>query len=530
MTSRASALPLAAMIAVVVAGHLSLFPNVADLDGFYHIGHAAAYLQGSLFDTGLPWASRSIIGDRGGDLWWGFHVLLLPFAALGSVSAGLRLAALALTSGLTFVVYRVLIRHGVAGAGWWAALFMVAVPNVFFRYLMVRPHVVSLAASILLLSVLVRGRWWHVVLLGALMSWVHLSLFWMAPCLVVAYAIVRIPVTVALGRDRPDAGVPIRQAIPAVIAGTIAGWLLRPDAWDTATLLNIQLVQLFALKATDQPLTFAAELSPIAPLELLRTTWLFSVAWVVAVGLTARHAYRGRLDELGQGRATFLLTSMIVSGVFLILALFSARRAMEQWVAFGFLTFPLLATITPTESLRRPVRFSVGVLLTAHLAWGAWRHDLNTSLVASPADTMRDVAGFLEANSEPGEVVFHTKWDNFGPLFAFNRSNHYLGGMDPIFQYAHDDRAFWEFFYLSSDATSEWTCDAWPCIEGNATDTWIVLRDHFRTRWVVVEPRRNPRFTLFLLNDPRFRLALETRREALFELIPQPAAPAGPGS
>ena len=57
-------------------------PRVADLDSFYHIGHALAYLEGSVFDTSLPWATQSIIGDMGGDLWWGFHVLLMPFATV----------------------------------------------------------------------------------------------------------------------------------------------------------------------------------------------------------------------------------------------------------------------------------------------------------------------------------------------------------------------------------------------------------------------------------------------------------------
>jgi hypothetical protein len=98
--------------------------------------------------------------------------------------------------------------------------------------------------------------------------------------------------------------------------------------------------------------------------------------------------------------------------------------------------------------------------------------------------------------------------------------------MDPIFQFAHDRRAYWEFFYLSSDATVEWTCDAWPCAAGATTDTYQVLRNHFGAHWVVTEPRRNPRLSLYLLEDPRFALALETTREAVFEVLAEdPAAP-----
>jgi len=48
-----------------------------------------------------------------------------------------------------------------------------------------------------------------------------------------------------------------------------------------------------------------------------------------------------------------------------------------------------------------------------------------------------------------------------------------------------------------------------------------VLEDDFGARWVLVEPRRNPRLSLYLLNDPRYGLALETQREAVFEVLPR---------
>lgn len=524
VTSRASALSPGAVLFVAALGHISLFPRVADLDGFYHIGHAAAYLEGSLFDTSLPWATWSVIGARGGDLWWGFHVVLTPFAALGDVAVAMRLAGLVLTLVLGGTVFWVLRRHGVTGAAWWAALFLVAVPNIFFRHLMVRPHVLSLAASIALLSVLVRGRWWQAGLLSAAISWLHLSLFWVAPGLVVAYAITRIPVTVAVDAKEPDVGVPLRHALPAVFAGTLAGWLLRPAPLDTAWLLNVQLFHLFTQKATGQPIAFAGELLPIGIAELLRTTWLFSAAWVLGLIATAYALARGLVSGLGQERGTFLISAILVSGAFLGLSLLSARRAMEQYVAFGFLVLPFVWCFASDAEHRRRMRPLVVVLLVAHLAWGARRHMLNVDQVAFPADALGEAAAFLAANSEPGDVVFHARWDNFGPLFAHNRTNAYLGGMDPIFQYAYDARSYWQYFYLSADVNVEWTCDAFPCSSGIATDSHEVIREHFGARWVLVEPRRNPRLTLHLMDDPRFELALETQREAVFAVLADPEA------
>jgi hypothetical protein len=199
---------------------------------------------------------------------------------------------------------------------------------------------------------------------------------------------------------------------------------------------------------------------------------------------------------------------------------------MEYWVAFGALALPFLWTRATPLARRRDVRAVAALVIATHLVWVAWRHSVNTERAASRPDAMAEVARFLEASSVPGDIVFHARWDNFGPLFAHNRSNRYLGGMDPIFQLAHDPRLFWEFFYISADIHVEWTCDAFPCASGGATETHRVLTDHFGARWVVVEPHRNPRFARYLLNDAGYRLALETGREAVFEVLASGAPPA----
>lgn len=515
---------IAALLLVVAVGHLTLFPKVADLDGFYHLGHAQAYLEGSFLDTSLPWATQSAIRDAGADLWWGFHVLLAPFALFDDPGVGVRVAAAALTLVLGVGVYRLLGRHGVPGAGWWAAGFLIAVPNVFFRFLMVRPHVLSLAASVALVSVMARGRWWHVALLSAAISWLHLSLFWVVPGLVIAYALVRMPVVIGSEIDPDDRSVPIGAAFWAGLLGLVAGWLLRPHPISTLELLNVQLVRLFAQKATDEPMLFAAELLPIGFAELVRTTWSFGLVWLAALAVTLRHVTRGMVAKLGQERATVLVVATLVSVAFLGLAVVSARRAMVQWMAFGFLTLPLAWSFLLDDRARRLARAPLAVLLAAHLVWGAWRHSLNVGQAAFDGDSLGEAAAFLAANSAPGEVVFHARWDNFGPLLAHNRTNHYLGGMDPIFQFAHDARTYWEFFYLSTDINVEWTCDVFPpCAGGAVTDSHRAIREHFGARWVLVEPRRNPRLALELLNDPRYALALETQREAVFEVLPDTA-------
>ena len=522
--TRASTLPAMVLVLAVLAAHLSLFPKIADLDGFYHLGHAAAYAQGSIFDTSFPWATQSAIADRGGDLWWGFHVLLVPLTAIGSVDWGIRVGALALTLVLLGTFHGVARRHGAPAAAWWTLAFFIAVPNVLFRQVMLRPHLLSLAGGLLLLSVLVRGRWWQVVLVSGAIAWLHLGLAWVAPAIAIAYALVSASER-ALRMEREPASVAPLTALAAAIFGTAVGWLLRPHPVETGALAGVQIIRLLAAKATEEPLTFSAELFPLSLGELVRTSWLFVLAWLGAVAAAAYGLVTGRLEGR-TGERTLVVTALIVSAAFLLLALLSARRAMEQWVAFGALALPFVWNVVAPLSRRRAVRAVAILLVAIHVGWGARRHALNVDLVASPPDIMAGVASFLAESSDPGDIVFHAKWDNFGPLFAHNRTNLYLGGMDPIFQLAHDPRLYWEFFYLSADVNVEWTCDAFPCSSGGATGTHEVLTDHFGARWVVVEPRRNPRFALYLLNDSRYRLAHETLREAVFEVLPGPEVPA----
>ncbi len=523
MTSRAPTLPGILVFLAVLAAHAALFPKIADLDAFYHLGHAWAYAEGSIFDTSFPWATQSVITDRGADLWWGFHVLLTPFTALGSVEWGIRIAALLLTFLLVGGFHAALRRYSVSGAAWWTLAFFLAVPNVLFREVMLRPHMLSLAGALLLLAVLVRGRWWQAALIGAAIAWVHLSLAWAPVAIAATYAFVR-AVEYGMGIRRDPTSVHPLAALAAVSLGVCAGWLLRPHPIDTGSLANVQIIRLLAAKASEEPLTFAAELFPLSLGELARTSWLFLAAWLGAVGLAFHGLATGRLAARPEQR-TLLVCALIVSAAFLMLTLVSARRAMEYWVAFGALAFPFVWGSLQRWTRRGSVRTLGAVVLAAHLGWSAWRYALNVELVASPPDTMARVATFLEDQAGPGDVVFHARWDNFGPLFAHNRTSRYLGGMDPVFQLAHDSRRYWEFFYLSTDLNTEWTCDAFPCASGSANDTHQVLSEHFGARWVVVEPYRNPRFSLYLLNDARYRLALETQREAVFEVLPDPDAP-----
>jgi len=522
---RASVAALAGVLIVVLAAHLLLAPYIADLDSFYHLGHAAQYAATSPFDSAFPWARFSAIRDLGADLWWGFHLLLLPFTAFAELADGIRVAGVVLSAVLLSGVLWISQRHRFIAPWLWPILFFVAVPSVLYRYVMVRPHVVSLLAGLLLLSFLARGRWWPVLLASAALSWFHLGLFWLAPTVVVAYLVGRGLdrwFVAAPGSGDDDASLPAGLAVGSVVAGSVVGWLLRPHPFAAARLADIQIFQLFRERAADLPLAFAQELRPLPIAAFGWTSWYLLLLWggalVVLVWCLARK--RSVLHTMPAPERTLLWASLILSVGFLCLTLLAAGRALVEWAAFGLVTVPVVATYLLGEQVSR--RRIVTALTLATLLvtpWILYEHRVNVRLNAVASNHLQEVATWLADHSEPGDVVFHAHWDNFGPLFARNRVNHYLGGMDPVFQYAHDRGLYWKYAYLSTDLATEWTCDAYPCSEGNAVDTYASLVGDFDSRWVLVEPQRNPKLFFYLLNDARYEMGLLTDHEAVFQVL-----------
>src|SRR5438874_6119855 len=84
------------VVAIAASLHRALLPRVVDADAFYHLKHAWVYRTGGLLQTAFPWTQYSAIRREAADLWYGFHVLLLPLT-FGDLVTGLRVGAFLVT-------------------------------------------------------------------------------------------------------------------------------------------------------------------------------------------------------------------------------------------------------------------------------------------------------------------------------------------------------------------------------------------------------------------------------------------------
>jgi len=128
---------------------------------------------------------------------------------------------------------------------------------------------------------------------------------------------------------------------------------------------------------------------------------------------------------------------------------------------------------------------------------------------------------WLADNSEPGAIVFNAHWDLFPDLFFWNTSNRYVGGMDPIFQYAYDPKLYWKAHHLYTGRFSSFTCAGPVCGPSNGEDTFRVLTRDFHARFLVLEQKRHAALFRYALSDPRFQFVFDDGVVAVFSLAGQ---------
>ncbi len=131
----------------------------------------------------------------------------------------------------------------------------------------------------------------------------------------------------------------------------------------------------------------------------------------------------------------------------------------------------------------------------------------------------RAAAEWLKNNSRPGEIVFHVNWGQFPELFYWNQHNRYIGGMDPIFQYAYDKGLYWKAHHLLVGNAVDHTWGTPEAKGTNPEDTYTVIRRDFKASYIFLEKYRSPALFLHARdNDPRFVRCFDDRRTAIFRL------------
>ncbi len=496
-------------------------PNISDPDGLYHITHAKIYKENGIFYNEFPWAQFSVIKDLKADIWYGFHLFLIPFNFFADRIFGVKFAGAVIAFLALLMFFWALNRLKIRYALMWVVMFIVSAPDVLYRLTMTRPHNFSFGFAILALSFGLSGGAWPIFFISAIGAFLHLALAWLPILIILVISAVRIIQKLSLEWKK----------IFAVMGGAIVGLLLRPHPLGALKLFYIQVIQLSIVKMKGIPLIFGRELKPSDAMGFLRQ--ILPVFLIVLILAFVFIKIRKKLPaETRQIWMTKFYSAFSLTIIFALIAQFMMRRSYDLMNGFGVFTIALIVTayfaylenqkkIRPDYILKTKNRilmagliiiclFSANSVTLAYKYMGqAW----------SPT-YLKDVSQWLKENTKPGDIVFNSRWDYFGGLFFWNQQNYYINGMDPIFAYAYSEPLYWESHFIAADVGYTNTCEKIRCTKEEIIPTNESLLNHFNSSYLVLRHVQNPKTYFYWLEDKNYELVFDNKKEAVYRVLP----------
>ncbi len=485
-------------------------PNIADPDGFYHIRHAYIYRTQGIFDSSFPWTQFSVIKTIGADIWYGFHIFLIPFTYFNDLVFGIKIAGVFVTLTTLLTFWWALKRLGVIWPWLWPILLVAVSPDVMYRLTMTRPHNLTLGLGFLIFSFLIKGGAAPLLIASAFLSFIHLALAWVP--------ILTALVVVAVKKLQKQ-NIEWRKIL-AVAAGLTIGLAARPNPLGAVKLAFVQVVQILMAKLNQIPLYFGRELKSPDIYSIIQNILPILII-LIAAWILFRRKKIIPVPET-QHWFTALYAGLALMIIFMILTLTVARRGYDALIGYGVITAAALVSIYLHKNpQRRKIILSAAIIIIGLVA------SLNTLPLsrkymdqAWKPNYLKEVSLWLKENTQSDEIVFNTRWDYFAGLFFWNPNNYYISGMDPVFQYAYDEPLYWKAHFLAIDKADKLTCGKIRCTQEETENTHTVLVNDFKASYLMLRLSQNPKLYFYLVKENKFPLVFDNGQEAVFKIPP----------
>ena len=463
-------------------------PDLPDNDGYYHIKLAWLMRTESL-KPDFVWLPMSILNQRDFyDHHFLYHVALIPFT-FGDLRVGAKLAAVTFAA-LAFVAIWFLLDRQKIPFAWLWALALLGISDAFlYRMSISRAQSLSLGIMALGLLWMFEGKYKHLAVLSFFYVWTY-NAFPLILALAGLYT-----GAVLLMEKRLD----LRPVLFAGV-GIIAGLVINPYFPNNLTFTYHHFLSKVQL---GESIKVGNEWYPYDTAQILENSMFALVAFVsgtLALGLTGR--------KMNTQTATAFLVA-ILFGVMM----FNARRFVEYFPPFA-LIFAALAWKSVFEFENHPMQKLIGkahtyapvIVLALAVIVGmikVFPAVQNQMAKSKSYDLYAGASLYLLQNTQPGELIFQTDWDDFPRLFYHNSYNTYLAGLDPTYMQLYDAKLY----------------DDWVNItRGEMDNPSEMIRSKFGTRFVVSDLNHG-KFIEQAENDPNMREVYRDSQSVLFEVL-----------
>ena len=463
-------------------------PDMPDNDGFYHI-KLAWLMRTEGLKPDFPWLPISILNEKEFyDHHFLFHVALIPFT-FGDLRIGAKWAAVTF-SAIAFLCIWILFYRQRIPAAWLWALALLGISEAFlYRMSITRAQSLSLAVLALGLMWLFEGKYKHL----AVLSFVYV---WMYDAFPLILMVVGLYSTAIFLLERR---IEIRPLL-WVGGGILAGLIINPYFPNNLIFTWHHLLP----KLTDATsVRVGNEWYPYDTEQLLNNS------------LPALAAFASGTLALGFAGKKIDLRTMLAFLIALLfgLMLFKARRFVEYFPPFAlifaaFAWAPLFTIEKPaTESKVERLRtLAPSILLALCILAGVVKSIPATQklMANSKSYTLyQGASNWLVENTQTGERVFQTDWDDFPRLFFYNTHNSYLIGLDPTYMQLYDGNLY----------------DEWVAItRGDVDEPSMAIREDFSARYIHTDLAHDD-FLAKAQDDPGLKEVYRDEQAVIFEVL-----------
>lgn len=430
----------------------------------------------------FPWTPFSWLADNYADKELLFHLF---FAALGDAGwmTAARIIGAFCGAAILMTIYLLLRREGVAYPWLWALIPLAASHTFVYRFLIVRPHLLSITLAIIVLWSAARGRLLILAVASAIYPWAYVA--WHLPVVLVVIS----------EAARILSGLRLRwQPLLVACCGVAAGVALHPNAVNLGRLFWIQIVEVLFRTA------WGAKAGFDLGLEFLPETfegWARGLLICVFMAAAALYfAWRERKE--GELPLAFALACV---GFALMTA--KSSRFLEYFVPFATISLALAARPLSWRYLPQLV-IVVSLIYTLSLNSRFLR-----SFGDSPDCLPASVTTVLRQRIPPGAQVFTPDWASTGALMLALPERRFIVGLDPTFFYMKDPELYRLWYRIPHEAPP---------------DSVELIRNYFQSGFVVcfypkrIIPQEWSPFFERLSSDPRVKTEILDDLWILFDL------------
>lgn len=454
---------LAFFISLALLSWLQAGPTFADPDSFYH-----ARVVQLMADQGVvqdfPWLSQTVLVDYYTDHHFLFHLIILPLTYFFEAAIAIKIGTVFLGAVLVSFLAWYLMKKQVKYA-WAYILVLLTIAPFLTRLSLAKASSLALLLLFLGIYFIEKKKYLYLFLIAFLYVWAHGG-----------FVLLLLVALILAFRSNLKNYLLI---IASIIGGFIAGLVINPYFPKNLYFYWQQVIQIGLVNYKDK-FEVGAEWYAYGLQDLLGAT---NLVWILIVIAVAIFVFYFKKQNISRWQWAVLML------VFLIATLRS-RRFVEYFVPIAFVWTAFTINWFLNSEYWPKLFSKYKKSLAKHKFWHyvliiyfliVIPFGIGQSIMATKKgldngfafNHFQGASNYLKNNSEPGEVVWHGKWDDWPILFYHNQHNYYLVGLDATFMYKYDK----ELFELWRDVANGYVRE----------DLSKIIKQKFNSRYIFID-------------------------------------------